>query len=109
MLPLMASNMWQASEEAAIEVIRTDRNNYYANSRLAYIFFSQKRYVEAEKLYRKVLSWYPSDIEMKLGLAWTLFFMGNMEEAARYFGEVLKVLRKHPGALQGMETIRKYR
>ena len=63
-------------------------------------------YDEAEKQYKKVINWYPSDIEMKLGLAWTNLRMERKEKAAQYFREVLKVRRHNPNALSGLEKIK---
>ena len=63
------------------------------------------RYAEAEKQYKKVIHWYPSDIEMKLGLAWTNLRMGRKEKSAQYFKEVLKVRRHNASALLGLEKI----
>ena len=105
MLPLIASKKWNEAEKIAQIILKMDYYNYYANSRLAYILFSQKRYGEAEKQYRKILDYYPSDIEMKLGLAWTYYNMGRKKEAEKYFRDLLKVRRKNTSALFGIEKI----
>jgi tetratricopeptide (TPR) repeat protein len=106
LLPLMASKKWKDSKKTAFEILKFDRKNYLANRRLAYILFSEMSYDEAEKQYKKVINWYPSDIEMKLGLAWTNLRMDRKEKAAQYFREVLKVRRHNPNALSGLEKIK---
>lgn len=105
MLPLMASKKWDAADTVAKKILRFDDKNYLANSRLAYIFFSQGRYGEAEKQYRKVIAWYPADIEMKIGLGWTHLRMGNKKKAARVFRDVLMVRKNNTSAHRGMELI----
>jgi tetratricopeptide (TPR) repeat protein len=105
MLPLMAANKWKKTETVAQDIIKSDSKNYLANSRLAFILFSQKRYGDAAPQYRKVIDWYPSDIEMQLGLAWTFLRMGKKKEARRYFLKVLTVRRNNRSALDGMEIV----
>ncbi len=107
MLPLMASKMWHYAETTARAVLAIDPKNYTGNSRLAYILFSQTRYGEAEKQYGKVLQWYPGDIEMKLGLAWSNLHIGRKEVSEKYFREVIQVRKSNTSALAGMETIGK--
>jgi len=105
MLPLMASKEWDAAGDVARNILKFDEKNYLANSRLAYIFFSMGRYGEAEKQYRKVVSWYPADIDMKIGLGWTLLRMDNKKEAAGIFRDVLTVRKNNTSAHDAIELI----
>jgi len=107
MLPLMASKKWNEAGAVARKILKFEEKNYLANSRLAYIFFSQDRYGEAEKQYRKIISWYPADIEMKIGLGWTYLRMGNKNKAAGVFRDVLMVRKNNTSAHYGMELIEK--
>jgi tetratricopeptide (TPR) repeat protein len=104
-LPLMASKQWKEAGAVARKILNRDKDNYLANSRLAYILFSEGRYEEAEKKYRKVLSEYPSDIEMKLGLGWTYLRMGHRMKAIELFKGVLAVRKKNASAQNGLEFI----
>lgn len=105
MLPLMASKKWGEAGSIARKIIEVDKRNYLANSRLAYIFFSQGQYEAAEKQYRKILSWYPADLEMKIGLGWTYLRIGNRHKAAEIFRDVLQVRKNNTSAHYGMELI----
>ena len=105
MLPLMASKEWDAAGDVAQKILKFDSKNYLANSRLAYIFFSQGRFGKAEKEYRKIISWYPADIDMKIGLGWTYLRMGDKKNAAGIFRDVLTVRRNNTSAHDGMELI----
>jgi len=105
MLPLMASKKWNAAGDVARKILKFDTKNFLASSRMAYILFSQGRYGEAEKEYRKIISEYPADIEMKLGLGWTYLRMGHKSKAAGVFREVLMVRKNNTSAQNGMELI----
>jgi tetratricopeptide (TPR) repeat protein len=104
-LPLMASKQWKEAGAVARKILHRDKDNYLANSRMAYILFSEGRYEEAEKKYQKVLSEYPSDIEMKLGLGWTYARMGQRMKAIEFFRDVLMVRKKNASAQSGLEFI----
>jgi len=106
-LPLMAAKNWSAGEKIAGKIIAKAPNNYLANSRLAYILFSQARYGEAEKKYKKMLALHPGDMEMKLGLAWTYVKMGNRKKAIKYFNEALQVRKHNVNALAGISAAQK--
>ena len=105
MLPLMASKNWSEAGAVARKILKFDTKNFLASSRMAYILFSQGRYGEAEKEYRKIISEYPADIEMKLGLGWTYLRMGHNRKAAGVFREVLLVRKNNASAQNGMELI----
>ncbi|MEI6609188.1 MAG: tetratricopeptide repeat protein [Deltaproteobacteria bacterium] len=106
LLPLVATKKWLETESTARKILKTDQKNYTAYSKLAYVLFQQGKYGDARIIYRNLLDWYPSDTEMKLGLAWTYQRMGRTGEAARYFKEVLDVYQSNQSALAGMETLR---
>ena len=109
-LPMMGLKKWRDTDAEAHKVLKIDPKNYFAMSRLAFSLFSQDRYGEAERYYRELISLYPSDIEMKLGLGWTLLRMGKKERAKSYFAEVLRVSRNNENAAAGMEEVQgKYR
>lgn len=107
MLPLMAMKLWSDAEKTAHDIKKIDEQNYRANSRLAYILFSQARYSEAKSAYEAVLKRYPSDLDMKLGIAWTYLRMGNVKKAKEYFDQVLEIRRNNPNALAGLEEVQK--
>ncbi len=103
----MSLKAWKKAELVIKVIIKNDPNNYIANSRIAYILYSQGKYGEAKATYFKVLQLYPSDIDMKLGLAWTYVKMGYTKKASAWFHDVLKVRRTNVNALEGMDTVRK--
>ena len=105
MLPLAAAKKWPETEATARQILKTDQKNYTAYSKLAYALFQQGKYGDAKIIYQRLLDWYPSDADMKLGLAWTYQRMGRTGDGARYFNEVLEVYRNNQNALSGLEAI----
>lgn len=105
MLPLMAAKRWEESEKVGKAVQKRAPENYQASSRLAFIAFSVGDYKLAETRYRGVLANYPSDIEMKLGLAWTLARQARKAEARAVFDEVLMIRQSNLSARAGLESL----
>jgi tetratricopeptide (TPR) repeat protein len=106
LLPLTALTKWSELAQVCEAVLKVDPENYLALQRLALAKFSGQRFAEAEALYRRILVLYPSDIEMRAGLGWTVLRMGRQAQAAALFSEVLDVAGSHPSATQGLRVAR---
>lgn len=104
-LPLMALRNWKELEKISKIILTKDPANYYANARLAYALFSQAKYGEAKSRYELVLKLYPSDLEMKLGLAWTYLKMGNTNKAREIFNNVLEISKNNINAQIGLKNL----
>jgi tetratricopeptide (TPR) repeat protein len=83
-----------------------DKLSYLANSRLAYIYYNLKQYKDAEVYYRNVLSYYPGDIEMQVGLAWSLLKQDKKEAAGKVFDEIMRYVPNHVSAIAGMKIVK---
>jgi tetratricopeptide (TPR) repeat protein len=106
MLPLMAQGRWADAEKVGEEIVAVDKLSYLGNSRLAYIYYNLKLYKDAESYYRKVLTYYPGDVEMMAGLGWSLMKQGKKEAAEKSFAEVLRYAPNHVSANAAMRMIR---
>jgi len=104
LLPLMAANKWTEAEALAAKLVSRAPDNYLAGSRLAYIYYMQGKYKQAEDQYKAVLKDYPSEIEMTLGLGWTYYKEGRMSEAKEMFQKVLTVRKNNSGAQAGLKA-----
>jgi tetratricopeptide (TPR) repeat protein len=107
---LKASSMgtdFAMTERWAQAVLSRDSNNYLGLSRLAYSYFARKDYAKARDSYQRVLDLYPSDIDMKSGLAWSSFYIGNKSKAATLFSEILSVNPDYSGAQNGLAISQK--
>lgn len=105
-LPLMAAENWVEAIKAGTAALRVDANNYYVNSRLAYCYFSNADYANAEKFYQKVLELYPTDLEMQLGLAWTCLKEAKKNAAEKLFKTVLLRSPDNQSALAGLNSLK---
>ena len=103
-LPLLALAKWQELTQVAEDVLELDPQNYLSLQRLALAKFNLQRYPEAEAQYRRILLLYPGDIEMRVGLGWTLLRMGKPSEARAVFSQVLDVAGYHASATQGLQA-----
>jgi len=103
MLPLMAQGKWSDAEKVAKEILSLEHLSYLANSRLAFIYYNLNQYKEAEAYYRKILVYYPGDIEMQAGLAWSLLKQNKKEAAEKVFDEILRYVPNHVSANAGMK------
>jgi tetratricopeptide (TPR) repeat protein len=106
MLPLMAQGKWSDAERVGREILSVDNLSYLANSRLAYISYNLKQYNEAETYYRKILSYYPGDIEMQAGLAWSLLKQDKNDMAEKVFVEILRYVPNHVSGNAGMRIVK---
>ncbi len=104
LLPLMALKRWPQAETIAKGILAVVPRNYLASSRLAFTEFSLAHYRQAEGLYAQVLSDYPGDLEMMLGLGWTQVRLGKKDDARAGFTQVLGISRQNASAKAGLEA-----
>jgi tetratricopeptide (TPR) repeat protein len=107
LLPLMAEQRWPQAEQVARQILKVDGGNYLATLRLAFVQYNQKRYGESRTLYKKLAEAYPSDVEVRTGLAWALLKLGKSSHAAAIFREVLECAPKNALAQQGLAAASK--
>jgi tetratricopeptide (TPR) repeat protein len=104
MLPQMAAGKNDDALRTAQTIIREDPGNYTAISRMAWLLYSRKDYSAAVSAYRKLVTFYPTDTEMLLGLGWALRLSGHASEAAKQFQTVLLLSPGNTRALEGLKT-----
>ncbi len=105
LLPLMAEKKWTRAQSLAEKLYAQAPYNYYAGSRLAYIYYSHGKYDLAAGQYKKVLKAFPSETDMTLGLGWTYLKLGKKELARNAFAEVLLIKKNNLSAKTGMESL----
>ena len=103
---LLALGRYTEAETAGRKALARDADNYLAASRLAWTLFSLKRYADAGKVYARVLTLYPSDLEMMTGLAYSELRAGRKREASDAFRAVLAILPSHARAREGLAACR---
>jgi tetratricopeptide (TPR) repeat protein len=95
-LPQMALRLWLDARATLEGALALDPRGYLVRSRLAYVDFNLGRFASAERLYRELLIAYPADVEMRVGLAWSLFKQGKVGAAMAEFKAVQRVAPRHP-------------
>ena len=102
-LPQLALHRWADAEVIAKEVLRIDPASYLATLRLAFVYYNLHRYGESAALYQKLRDLYPSDTDVRSGLAWALLKAGKTQEAAKEFRDLLAISPRLTMARQGLQ------
>lgn len=105
MLPLMAAEQWTEASELGEQILLRAPGHYTAATRLAYIYFVQGKYRQAEVQYINILEEYPSDLDMMLGLGWTYVKLGRSAEARGLFEAVLAIRSSNISARAGLDIL----
>ncbi len=102
MLSLMAARQWGEALTLGEQVLKKAPGDFTAQSRIAFIHYQQGQYEEAESWYRRALAGYPSNVEMRAGLGWSLLRQEKQEDARKEFERVLQVAPNHASAREGL-------
>ncbi|HTP28945.1 MAG TPA: tetratricopeptide repeat protein [Anaeromyxobacteraceae bacterium] len=105
MLPLMAARRWREAEEVADDVLALAPGDFNAQSRLAYIHYSQGRYAKAEAAYRKLVQAFPANVEMRAGLGWSLLKLNKAAQAREELKRVLRIAPDHSSAQRALAAL----
>ena len=85
-------------------VLKNDPNNYKSLSQLAWLNYSAlKDHRKAAMYYERVLKLYPTNVEMMIGLGYSLKLGGNNKGAAKVFNQVLRLDPINARALDGLK------
>jgi len=101
LLPLTALGKIKEVKKYALIVLKKSPADYYANIRLAYAYYKNQNYKQALHQYKILNSFYPSDNNVKLGLAATYLKLKNFLNSRKYYLEILKTSPYHKTAYQG--------
>ncbi len=104
-LPYMAQKRWKKVENLMLKVIKVDFYNYYANLRLCYVFRKERRFDSCEKIARKMLSIYPTDVNFLLELAFSLYFEGKKKYSESILKDILILSPRNKEALDFLRRI----
>lgn len=104
LLPAMALRRWADVENGAREVLKLDPANYLATLRMAFAVYNLGRYPESAALYKRLGEGYPSDVDVRAGLGWSLLKMGKTSEASAEFHAVLEISPRNALAADGLKA-----
>ena len=92
-----------AVDKAVGDVLRADPLNYRAQMAGAWQQYSAKNYSQALAGYRRVLTYYPDDLAAISGEGWSLYYLGDLKNAATDFQALLAVNPSYLYARQGLD------
>jgi tetratricopeptide (TPR) repeat protein len=103
LLPQLALHRFTDAEVVAKEVLRYDPQSYLATLRLAFVYYNQHRYGDSVSLYQHLRDLYPSDTDVRSGLAWGLLKAGRTQDAAKEFRDLLAINPRLTTARDGLQ------
>jgi tetratricopeptide (TPR) repeat protein len=98
---LARTKNYEESEKILLGLLEESPIDSDVGIQLATLYFWQKRYDEAEKLYQK----YPDRIESKEGLAKIAMAKGNFSDAQNYYESVIEKDQNNRYALQNLARV----
>jgi tetratricopeptide (TPR) repeat protein len=104
--PLSALESWDKVKLHYTEILKIDPQNTVANYWLGVIFYNRKDYVNATKLFEKVVNLYPLDYDSVIMLAWSKLNTGKSADAKVLFNQALILRPNDSSALSGLKLIK---
>ncbi len=103
-LPLMVSLDWQSVVDQCDVVLASNPGEASARTRRAWALFNLGRFADAESGYRALVSDYPSDVDLRAGLGWSMCRQGRVIGARVAFAHALVISPDHQSSLSGLES-----
>lgn len=88
---------------AAENVLKAEPTNYRAHMAMAGLLFSSREYRRSLSAYRRVLAFYPGDLDALSGAAWSAFYLGEKREALDDFQQLMSLSPDYTYARKGYE------
>lgn len=103
--PTAAMGNWNTVIQQYDKILELAPGNTIAMHRLGLVYYGQKEYLKAEKLFQKVVDLYPFDYDGLLMLAWTNLQLKKYREAKVLFNKALMHTPAGQSALEGLELL----
>jgi len=104
--PLSALGNWDKVKEQYFRILKVDHQNTVANYWLGVIYYNRKDYINAAKLFEKVVNLYPLDYDSVIMLAWTKLNLGSFADAKVLFNHSLNIRPNDSSALSGLKQLK---
>jgi len=104
--PLSALGSWDKVKDHYYQILKIDPQNTLANYWLGVIYYNRKDYLNADKLFEKVVNLYPLDYDSNIMLAWTKLHLGNLSDARVLFYHALVIRPNDSSALSGLKQLK---
>ena len=104
--PLSAIESWEKVKAHYLQILKIDPQNTTANYWLGVVYYNRKDFVNANKLFEKVVNLYPLDYDSVIMLAWTKLNLGKAADAKVLFNHALTIRPGDTSALSGLKLIK---
>jgi len=104
--PLSALENWDKVKSHYLQILKIDPQNTIANYWLGVIYYNRKDYVNATKLFEKVVNLYPLDYDSVIMLGWSKLNTGKSADAKVLFNHALILRPNDSSALSGLKLIK---
>lgn len=104
--PLSVQENWEKVAQEYNNILKIDAQNSTANYWLGVLYYNQKKYEQAGKLFEKVVNLYPFDYDGTHMLAWTYLNMGRNNDAKVLFNKALLIRPADASTLSGLSKIK---
>lgn len=88
---------------AAENILKAEPTNYSAHTAMASLLFNSREYRRSLSAYRRVLAFYPGDVDALSGAAWSAFYLGEKREALEDFQQLMSLSPDYTYARKGYE------
>jgi tetratricopeptide (TPR) repeat protein len=103
--PLSALEDWEKVKKQYMEILTIDPQNTLANYWLGVIYYNRKDFVNASKLFEKIINLYPLDYDSIIILGWSKLYNNKPLEAKSLFQQALIIKPNDTSALSGLKLI----
>jgi tetratricopeptide (TPR) repeat protein len=104
--PLSAIESWEKVKAHYLQILKIDPQNTTANYWLGVVYYNRMDFVNANKLFEKVVNLYPLDYDSVIMLAWTKLSLGKSSDAKVLFNHALTIRPGDSSALSGLKLIK---
>ena len=104
--PYSATEQWEKVKQQYHQILKIDPQNTIANYWLGVIYYNRKDYLNAVKLFEKVVNLYPLDYDSVIMLAWTKLNLGKQAEASILINHAITLRPNDESATSGLKLIK---
>lgn len=104
--PLSAIESWDKVKEQYLQILKIDPQNTIASYWLGVIYYNRKDYINASKLFEKIVNLYPLDYDSCIMLGWSKLNLAKSSDAKIMFYHCLILRPNDKSALAGLAKIK---
>ena len=94
-LPLLAQKRYRAAVKHTQMALKLSPNNYSASAKMMQILTLQKKWSSLNEYATNVSSYYPNLIEPLVYIARSNLYLGEQDDAKKYYKKVLRLMPSH--------------